>query len=436
MLKSGRPGESAGAFLYPARASVSPVSHGVTPHRKRSMAVALQITEPVLALGTESAFEVFARARRLEACGRTVIHLELGEPDAPTPPHILAAGVRALRNGATRYAPPAGLPELRSAIADSLRDRGVIASPDHVIVTSGAKPMLFYALLALVSPGDAVLVPDPGFPIYRSVATFAGGRPLGYPVDAKWPGGINPEAIARLITHNTRVLVLNSPHNPTGTAIDAATLAELAELVCRHDLTVISDEIYHRLLFEGEHRSIAAFHGLAERTVIVDGFSKAYAMTGWRLGYGVMPVELARRIERFVINTTTCAPPFVQHAGIAALEGPQDCVMTLLDQLEAHRDLLVAGLNRLGFACPVPRGAFYAFPSVAPLLRELGLPADLFAAALLDELGLACLPGTGFGPGGADHLRLSFVASTLDLERALERLKTASEPVARAGSLS
>jgi aspartate aminotransferase len=397
------------------------------------MSVSLQIARPVLDLATEAAFDVAARARRLEACGRDIVHLELGEPDCSAPPHVVEAGVRALRAGKTRYAPPAGLPELRAAIADSMRDRGIAASPEHVIVTSGAKPMLFYALVALVNPGDEVLVPDPGFPIYPSVAEFAGGRPIRYRVDPALPGGIDPEEIAGRITARTRVLVLNSPHNPTGTAIEPATLATLADLVSRHDLAVVSDEIYHRLLFEGEHRSLASLYQLAERTVVVDGFSKAYAMTGWRLGYGVMPVELARRIERFVINTTSCAPPFVQLAGLAALDGPQDWVTALREQLKAHRDLLVAGLNRIpGFSCPRPRGAFYAFPSVRSLLEAHGLSGEEFAATLLDELGVACLAGAGFGPGGGDHLRLSFVASTVELERALASLELASEPVARA----
>jgi aspartate aminotransferase len=389
-----------------------------------------RIARPVLALETESAFDVLARARRLEARGRDVVHLEVGEPDFPTPGHIVEAGVRALRNRATRYAPPAGLPELREAIADAMRDRGVVATPEHVIVTSGAKPMLFYALTALVTSGDEVLVPDPGFRIYPSVVAFAGGRPVGYPVTPGRPSGLDPDEIAHRITPQTRVLVLNSPHNPTGTAVDGAVLTALAELICRHDLMVVSDEIYSRLLYDGEHRSIAALHRLAPRTVIVDGFSKAYAMTGWRLGYGVMPPALARHIERFVINTTSCAPPFVQLAGLAALEGPQECVGAMRVELAARRDLLVGRLNRLsGCACAVPSGAFYVFPSFAPLLRELGLTAALLAETLLDEFGLACLAGTAFGPGGADHLRLSFAASGASLQRALELLEIVAEAV-------
>ena len=396
------------------------------------MEASFEIAQAVLSLETESAFDVLTRARRLETRGRDVVHLEVGEPDFPTPGHIVEAGVRALRGWATRYAPPAGLPELRAAIADSMRDRGVVATPEQVIVTSGAKPMLFYALTALVTAGDEVLVPDPGFPIYRSVVTFAGGRPVGYPVTPARPSGLDPGEIARRITPRTRVLVLNSPHNPTGTAADGATLAALADLVCRYDLVVVSDEIYSRLLYEGEHRSIAALPELAGRTVIVDGFSKAYAMTGWRLGYGVMPPALARYVERLVINTTSCAPPFVQLAGLAALEGPQDCVAAMRAELVARRDLLVGRLNRVrGCTCAVPGGAFYAFPSFAPLLEELGLTADLFAAALLDEFGLACLAGTAFGPGGGGHLRLSFAASAASLKQALELLETVAEPVAR-----
>jgi aspartate aminotransferase len=398
------------------------------------MEASLQISRPVLDLGTESALELLTRAKRLEAAGRDVVHLEVGETDFPTPTHIIEAGVLGLRGWGTRYAPAAGLPALRAAIADSMRDRGVIVTPEQAIVTSGAKPMLFYALVALVSPDDEVLVPDPGFPIYPSVVAFAGGRPIGYPVHASRPSGLDPAEIAELITPRTRVLVLNSPHNPTGTAVEPGTLAELAELACRHDLTIVADEIYSRLLYEGQHRSIAALHSLAERTVVVDGFSKAYAMTGWRLGYGVMPAALARRIERFIINTTSCAPPFVQLAGVAALEGLQDCVADLRAELETRRNLLVSGLQRLpGCSCPVPKGAFYCFPSFEPVLEERGVTAHAFADMLLEDFGLACVAGTAFGPGGADHIRLSFAGSAHSLRRALELLKVATQPLAAGG---
>lgn len=396
------------------------------------MSATIRLARQITQLGTESAFEVLARARQLEAAGRKVVHLELGEPDFPTPPHIVDAAIRAVRNGATRYAPAAGLPELREAIAESLVNRGVATGPERVVITSGAKPMLFYALVGLLETGDEALVPDPGFPIYESVVRFTGARAVGYSVDPARAGGIDVDEVASRISPRTRVLVLNSPHNPTGTVLEPSALEALAELARRHDLVVVSDEIYSRLVFEGQHVSIASLPEMAERTVIIDGFSKAYAMTGWRLGYGVMPLELARHVERAIINTTSCAPPFVQHAGLAALRGPQDSVREMLVELRARRDLLVAGLGRLdGCACAVPSGAFYAFPRVGNLARGLGLSVRGLADVLLEEFGLACLPGAAFGNGGAEHLRFSFATSREELGRALDALHLASSPGTR-----
>jgi len=383
-----------------------------------------RLTPQVAQLGTESAFEVLARARRMENLGREVLHLELGEPDFPTPPHIVEAGLRALRNGATKYAPAAGIPELRDAIAACAQTRGLAVSAENVLVTSGSKPMLYYALLALVHPGDEVLVPDPGFPIYESVVRFAGGVPVRYRVSLEQQEAISLGEIAERISPKTRVFILNTPHNPTGAVLNLGTAVGLAELVHRHDLTVISDEIYSRLVFGGRQGSIAALPEMTDRTVVVDGFSKAYAMTGWRLGYGIAPVELIRRLERFVVNTTSCAPPFVQQAGLAALTGPQDCVDQMREEYRARRDLLVCGLDHLdGVSCAMPRGAFYAFPRISEWLEELKLTTELFADVLLQEFGLACLPGTAFGPGGAEHLRLSFATSQVTLRRALELLR-------------
>ena len=380
----------------------------------------MRLTAQIQQLGTETAFEVLAGAKRLEAQGRTVLHLEIGEPDFPTPPHIVEAGSRALWGGATKYAPAAGLAELREAIAQWVSRHGLSAGPENVLVTSGAKPMLFYALTALIEAGDEVLIPDPGFPIYESLVRFAFGRPVGYTVDAGRGRAVDAAEIARKISHKTKVLVLNSPHNPTGTVLDAATLQALAHLVEHHHLTVVSDEIYSQLVFEGEHRSIASLPGMAERTVVIDGFSKAYAMAGWRLGYGVLPVAMAHYIERYIVNTTSCAPPFVQHAGIAALTGSQACVDEMRDEYRTRRDFLVASLNRLkGVSCAVPRGAFYAFPNISGVLRRTHAAVEQFADALLDTFNLACLPGTAFGKGGAEHLRLSFATSLPTLEAAL-----------------
>lgn len=378
----------------------------------------------VAALSGEGAFEVLAAARRLEAQGRQVVHLEIGEPDGATPPHVIEAGVRALRDGHTRYVAPAGLPQLREAIAASLADRGVQAGAENVVVVPGAKPMLFYALLALLEEGDEVLVPDPGFPIYPSVVRFAGAVPIGYPLDDA--GGVDVGRLAALIRPRTRLLVVNLPGNPTGGVATPDDLRAIAELALRHDLTVISDEVYGRIRYDGRRDSIAALPGMLERTVIVDSFSKAYSMTGWRLGFGVVPAPLVERVTMLVVNGTSCTPPFVQLAGLAALTGPQDAVSTAVARLEHRRDWLVDGLNGLpGIRCARPAGAFYAFPDVRKVEERAGggLSTEQLAARLLEVHGVAVLPGTGFGPGGAGHLRLSFAVSPADLDLALERIR-------------
>lgn len=387
----------------------------------------IRVAERLSRLGTETAFAVLNQARRLEAAGREVVHLEIGQPDFPTPPHIVEAGIRALRDGTTGYAPPAGIPELRQAIADSARTRGLPVGPENVFVTSGCKPMLYYALTGLVEPGDEVLVPDPGFPIYESVVRSSGGQPVGYRVSPDRPEVVDVDEIAGRISARTRVLVLNSPNNPTGAVLSLAILGALAELALRHDLVVVSDEIYSRLVFGAAEPSIAALPGMAGRTIVVDGFSKAYAMTGWRLGYGIVPAELGERLERFIVNTTSCAPPFVQRAGVAALTGPQDAVDTMRETFRARRDLVVAGLDGIdGVSCAPPRGAFYAFPNVSGILRELELTTERFAELLLHEHGLACLAGTAFGAGGTGCLRLSFAAAQPELLRGLELLRQAA----------
>lgn len=375
-------------------------------------------------LGTEQAYVVLAAARRLEAAGQDVVHLEIGEPDMPTPPHVVEAGVRALRDGRTRYALAAGVPELRDAIARSLAVRGVRAGPEHIVVTPGAKPMLFCTALALVELGDEVLCPDPGFPIYESVVRFAGGRPVYYPLDETRDFAPHVAAIAERITPRTRALILNLPHNPTGGVATAGDLAALAALAQRYDLWVISDEVYGQIRYEGRADSIAAFPGMAERTVIVDGFSKTYAMTGWRLGYGVMPARLTEPMTTLLINNVSCTATFVQYAGLAALTGPQDAVTGMVSRLKAKRDLLTRGLNAIdGVRCATPAGAFYCFPDVGAVLDRTGLSAESFAERLLAEQRTAVLAGTAFGPGGAGHLRLCYATEPAALERALERLQ-------------
>ena len=383
---------------------------------------ALRLTPGVETLGIESAFEVAAAARCLEMQGRSVVHAEIGEPDGPTPAHVVEAGVRALRDGATRYAAPAGAAMLRDAIAAHVGERGVTATAEQVVVTSGAKAMLLYAALALVRPGDEVLVPDPGFPIYESVVGLVGGVPVPYPVFPE-DGARLDDAIAASITARTRLLVLNLPGNPAGTVASPAALDAVAELAIRHDLAVLSDEIYSRLYFDGAHESIASRPGLAERTILVDGFSKAYAMTGWRLGYGVMPARLAERVAALVINSTSCAPAFVQLAGLAALTGPQQCVADLVSGLRARRDAVVCGLNVIpDVQCASPTAALYAFPDVTRLLERSGLSTAALARILLDVYGLAALAGSSFGARGEGHVRLSFATSPELLAAALERL--------------
>jgi aspartate/methionine/tyrosine aminotransferase len=370
----------------------------------------------------EGAFEVLAAARQLEGAGRHVVHLEIGEPDGATAPHVIEAGARALRDGHTRYVNPAGLPDLRDAIAASLAWRGVRATADRVVVVPGAKPMLFYALLAVLEPGDEVLVPDPGFPIYPSVVRFAGAVPVGYPLDTA--GGIDVARLAALVGLRTRALVVNLPGNPTGGGASPDDLNAIATLAQRHDLTVISDEVYGRIRYDGHADSIAALPGMLERTVIVDSFSKTYSMTGWRLGYGVLPPALVERVTMLVVNGTSCTPPFIQLAGLAALTGSQECVTAAVARLEGRRDWLVDGLNGLpGVRCTRPDGAFYAFPDVRKIERRAGLSTEQLAARLLEEYGVAVLPGTGFGPGGAGHLRLSFAVSPRDLDLALDRIR-------------
>ena len=378
----------------------------------------------VTALSGEGAFEVLVAARRLEDAGRHVVHLEIGEPEGTTPPHVVEAAVRALHDGHTRYVNPAGLPALRDAIAASLAWRGIRAgaAAENVVVVPGAKPMVFYALLAVLEAGDEVLVPDPGFPIYPSVVRFAGAVPVRYPLDEV--GGLDAERIAPLIGSRTRALVLNLPGNPTGGIATTDALHAIAELALRHDLVVVSDEVYGRIRYDGRSDSIAALPGLLERTIIVDSFSKSYNMTGWRLGFGVLPAALVERVTTLVVNGTSCTPPFVQLAGLAALTGPQDSVTAAVARLERRRDWLVDGLNGLpGIRCTRPSGAFYAFPDVRQVEERAGLSTDQLAALLLETHGVAVLPGTGFGPGGAGHLRLSFAVSPADLDLALERLR-------------
>jgi len=377
-----------------------------------------QIASRVRSLGTETALDVLVKARAVEARGRSVIHLEVGEPDFPTPTHIVEAGVRALRDGKTRYGAPAGLPSLREAICQDLDLRGVRAPPDQVLVTPGAKPILFYGFLATLSPGDEVLVPDPGFPIYASMVRFCGAVPVSIPPRLTEGRALDLDALEKAITPRTRMVVFNSPSNPTGAVVPDADLRRLAALAERHDLWVMADEIYRRIRYTAEEPSIAALPGMLNRTILVDGFSKAYAMTGWRLGWGLFPAALAPHAVRLMINSNTCTASFVQEAGLAALRGPQEVVSAMVEQFRKRRDTIVGRLGRIpGVRCHLPDGAFYAFPDV----RGLPLSSAALADRLLEEEAVALLDGVGFGPGGAGHLRLSFASSLESLEEAADR---------------
>jgi len=379
----------------------------------------------------EGALEVFRRALELERTGRSIVHLELGAPDVDAPPHVVDAAVAALRAGDARYVSPQGIPELREAIAADARSRGVDAGADQVIVTPSAKTAVFYAMMATVEPGSEVLVPDPGFPIYASMARFAGGVAVGYALDAQNAPDVGD--IAARIGPQTRVLCLNSPNNPTGGALDAAAMTRLAELVERHDLRVITDDIYSRLVFEGDRApTIAAFDGARSRTLLVDGFSKTYAMTGYRLGYLVVPRPWVEPLITLSVNGHTCVPPFVQRAGVAALTGPQTMVAAQVAAYRARRDVLVRGLNALpGVRCAVPAGAFYVFPDFSAPLAASGLTSRAFADRLLETHGVAANDGASFGPRGEGHLRLSFASAQADLDAAVARIGAALAELVR-----
>jgi aspartate aminotransferase len=391
----------------------------------------------VWSLEFEGAFSVLARAHALERGGREVAHLAIGEPDFATPPHIVEAAVRALRDGDTRYVPPAGIPALREAIATFLEDRGVGASFEQIVVTPGTKAAICCTILCTVSPDDEVLVPDPGFSAYRSLVRFAGGVPVTYGLDEG--AGFVPDVdeIADRITPRTRALILNAPHNPTGGSVTPEILQRIGELAAQHDLLVISDEIYGRLVYDDGVTfapSIGAVPGCEGRTVIVDGFSKSYAMTGWRLGFAMVPPELAERVTAFAVNAYTCVAPFVQRAGIAALIGPQDCVRAMVETLRRRRALLLDGLHGIpGFGTHAPSGAFYLYADVSELLERTGLTTDAFAARLLDDAGVATIPGTTFGERGAGYLRLSFAGAEADLERGARWIRAFVDSLATAG---
>jgi len=381
----------------------------------------MRLSERMSRLGTETAFEVLLRARALEAQGRHVVHLEIGEPDFDTPAHIVEAAVQALKGGATHYGPSAGIPELREAIAeDSSRRRGVRATPEMVVVTPGAKPIMFFVILALVDPGDEVLYPNPGFPIYESMIRYIGGIPVPIRLLEEEGFSLDVDQLVAKIGPKTRLVILNYPHNPTGGGIPESGLRAIADAAAKQGVPVLADEIYGRILYEGEHRSVAALPGMEPLAVVLDGFSKTYAMTGWRLGYGIMPAPMAQVVAKLQTNSTSCTATFSQHAGVAALRGDQSSVDQMLGEFHRRRDAIVEGLRAIpGISCERPKGAFYVFPNIT----RTGYSSRALADRLLDEAGVACLSGTAFGEFGEGHLRFSYANSMENIEEALRRVR-------------
>jgi aspartate aminotransferase len=385
----------------------------------------MHLAERMSRIGIESAFEVLVKARALEKQGRSIIHLEIGEPDFPTPAHVVEAGQRALGEGWTKYGPTQGDPELREVIAAYIsRTRGIQVGPERVCVVPGGKPIMFFAMLALLEPGDEVIYPDPGFPIYESMIKFLGATPVPIPLIEDRGFSFDMNMLEAKLSDRTKMVILVSPANPTGGLVPAADIRRMAELLRHRDVMVLSDEIYSRIIYDGEPTSIASFDGMLDKTVILDGFSKTYSMTGWRLGYGVMPTFLAEAVVKLMVNSNSCTASATQRAGIAALTGPQDAVTAMVAEFRRRRDVIVDGLNQIpGFRCALPAGAFYAFPNV----EKTGVPSKELADMLLYEAGVACLNGAAFGEQGTGYLRFSYANSLANIQEALSRIRKASE---------
>ena len=390
----------------------------------------MKLAQRMVGIGTETAFEAAARARALEATGRHVVHLEIGEPDFDTPANVRNAAKRALDDGWTHYGPPLGLPRLREAIAAdaSMRKRFPV-DPANVVVTPGAKPIMYYAILALIEEGDEVIYPDPGFPIYESMTRFVGGTPVPIPLREENDFRMDPAEIRAAVTPRTRLIIFNSPHNPTGSVLTEQDLKEIADIAREHDLTVLADEIYGRITYDGEFHSIAALPEMAERTIVLDGFSKSFAMTGWRMGYAILPSGLVDPFSKLIINSVSCTSSHQQMAAVEALTGPQDPVEAMVEEFRARRTLIVEGLNQIpGFRARMPAGAFYAFPNVA----GTGMTGSELADKLLYDGGVCVLSGSAFGKAAADHIRISYANSRENLQLALDRIRevVSKEPVA------
>ena len=382
----------------------------------------LQLARRMSRLGTETAFEVLNKARALERQGKNIIHLEIGEPDFDTPRNVVEAGVDALRKGWTHYGPSAGLPELRQTIAEYVsQTRGVMVTSEEVVIVPGGKPIIFFVVLALIDEGDEVIYPNPGFPIYESMVNYAGGRAVPIHLREDRDFSLDIDELAALINDRTRLIILNSPQNPTGGVLDRKEIEQIARAIGDRNILVLSDEIYSRLVFDGgEHFSIMSVPGMQERTILLDGFSKTYAMTGWRMGYGVMRPDLSAQITQLMTNSNSCTASFTQVAGIEAIRGDQTSVDRMREEFQRRRDVFVAGLNKIkGFSCRMPRGAFYVFPNITATGRKSKPLAD----ALLEQAGVAALSGTAFGTFGEGYLRFSVANSLANLQQALERIE-------------
>jgi len=371
-------------------------------------------------LGTETAFEVLARARALEEQGRKIVHLEIGEPDFDTPKFIRQAAVDAHEEGWTHYGPSAGLPEFRKEIAKQWKaERAIPCEAENVVVTPGAKPIMFFVMLALLEEGDEVLYPNPGFPIYESVANFIGARAVPLHLKGEDEFDLDLKELERKITGRTKLVVINSPHNPTGAVLKPETVEGIAALARKHNFHILADEIYAKIQYEGRHVSIASLPGMAERTIVLDGFSKTYAMTGWRLGFGIMEKHLAVHVARLMTNSNSCTASFIQRAGLAALTGPQGELHAMVEEFRVRRDEMVSGLNAIpGVKCFTPRGAFYVFPDI----RATGMSSAELAKALLEQAGIACLSGTSFGAHGEGYIRFSYANSLANIKIALQSM--------------
>ena len=380
----------------------------------------LRLAKRMARLGTETAFEVLVKAKALEAKGRDIVHLEIGEPDFDTPRNIIDAACDALHKGFTHYGPSAGLPQLREAIAQYVSEtRRVNVTPDEVVVVPGGKPIIFFSILALCEDGDEVIYPNPGFPIYESMIDYVGAKAVPIRLREEMDFRLDVDELAGRINDRTKLIIINSPQNPTGGMLEKIDIDRIAAAIGDRNVIVLSDEIYSRLIFEGEHHSIMSIDGMKERTILLDGFSKTYAMTGWRMGYGVMRADLAAHVARLMTNSSSCTASFSQISGVEALCGPQDSVEKMCAEFKKRRDVMVAGLNKIkGFYCRLPKGAFYVFPNIT----KTGWPSKKLADALLEDAGVAGLSGTAFGKFGEGYMRFSVANSIENIEKALERV--------------